>query len=407
MPAERDRERIGLVLGGGGARGAYEVGVLSGVREVLRGAGRPLELDVLVGCSIGALNAAWLGAHAHQPDMGIEPLVEQWLRLTLEDSLRPHLRGLLSRRRGTAPAPFSLLDPRPIESLVGRIPWTQLHYNLASSRLSALVVTALNIATGRTTVFVQVAPEASYRASRGDPRRNAMLVRMRAEHVLASAAFPWLFPPRRIDGAYYCDGGLRLNTPLAPALRAGCDRLLVVSLLSRPSTQDGPVEPAAPRTSLERERVQAFHSPVFLFGKLLDALLLDSIDYDLSVLERFNRLVEVLECQLDPDQMEHVRAVLTRARGTPYRCVPALRFAPSRDLGGIAAEFLERNPRRSLSAWLLKTLRRLSHTREADLMSFLLLDGEFARELIELGRSDVRARADEVLQFFSRQGCES
>jgi NTE family protein len=253
---------------------------------------------------------------------------------------------------------------------------------------------------------VQLAPEASYRASRGDPRRKAMLVRMRAEHVLASAAFPWLFPPRRIDGAYYCDGGLRLNTPLAPALRAGCDRLLVVSLLSRAQAQPAWAEPVAPRTSLERERVQAFHSPVFLLGKLLDALLLDPIDYDLSVLERFNRLVEVLECQLDPDQMEHVRAVLTRARGTPYRRVPALCFAPSRDLGSIAAQFLEGSRRRSLSVWVLNTLRRLSHTWEADLMSFLLLDGEFARELIELGRADVRARADEVLQFFAREGSE-
>jgi len=393
------RSTLGLVLAGGGARGAYEVGVLAGLREVLATRGRPLHFDALVGSSIGALNAAWLGAHAHEEDMGIDGLMHEWLNLRLEDSVRIHTSAF-ARARPSAPSAFSLLDVHAIDALAReRIQWTQLHYNLASSTLQALVVTALNIGSGQTTMFAQLAPDAVFRASR-DPRRNAQLVRIRAEHVLASSAFPWLFPAREIEGSFYCDGGLRLNTPIAPALRVGADKLVVISLKSSRNSANRPGAFAAEQL-LQRQRTQAFVSPVFLLGKLLNALLLDPIEYDLQVLERFNRLVEVLERELEPEELRHVREVLTKTRGAAYRRVPTLLFQPSRNIGELAGRLIETRKHRSITSRALKYVSRFGQRWEADLMSFILLDGELAAQLIDLGRHDAWAKSAEVLTFFA------
>jgi NTE family protein len=274
-----------------------------------------------------------------------------------------------------------------------RVPWSQLHHNLASGHVQALIVTALNIATGQTTTFAQLGPNASYRPTR-DPRRSAKLAWMGADHVLASSAFPWLFPPREIDGEYYCDGGLRYNTPISPALRSGADRLIVVSLLA----QDAPQPPTA---EIARERVKAFPNAVFLLGKLLAALLLDPVQYDLQVLERFNTLVATLEAELSPEEMASVNAVITRMRGVSYRRVPTLVFRPSRNLGNMASEFLERPARRTTARTMLRHISRLGRTWEADLMSFILLDGEFSAKLMDIGRRDVHERRDEVSAFFA------
>ncbi len=397
MKPVNKRARLGVVLGGGGARGAYEVGILSGVQDILGRHGLPFTCDVFVGSSIGALNAAWLAAHAQERDMGAESLVQEWLSLRLEDSVRLHTNSFRRARGSVAEHAFSLLDPSAMEALTEkRIPWTQLHYNLASGTVQALVVTALNIATGQSTAFAQLSPDASYRASR-DPRRTAKLVRMGAEHVLASSAFPLLFPARKVEGKIYCDGGLRQNTPIAPALRAGSDKLLVISLLAKKPRLK---VPAAPPTLIEEARMQAFPSPIYLMGKLLTALLLNPLEYDLQVLDRFNRLVEVLEEELDLEEMVRVREVLTKSRGVPYRRVPTLVFEPTRDIGAMAGRFLERRKAQSLTSYSLKRLNRLSRTWEADFMSFILFDGEFARELIELGRHDAREREAEVVAFF-------
>ena len=388
------RPSIGLVLGGGGARGAYEAGVLLGLYEVLAPQGRELAFDVLCGSSIGALNAAWLGANAHQPDHGVHTLVDEWRNLRLEDSVRLHRGLMFPLARLKRPAPTSILDPSALERLMGeRVPWTQLHYNLACGKLQALIVTALNIASGQTTTFAQLGPNASYRPTR-DPRRNAKLARMDAQHVLASSAFPWLFPPRQIEGEFYCDGGLRYNTPISPALRAGADRLIVVSLLAQNA-------PSPPSALVAKERVQAFPNAVFLLGKLLAALLLDPVQYDLQVLERFNTLMATLEAELSAEEMADVNMVITRMRGVSYRRVPTLVFRPSRDLGNMASEFLERRAQRTPARSLLRHISRLGRTWEADLMSFILLDGDFSAMLVDVGRHDVLERRDEVATFFA------
>jgi NTE family protein len=240
-------------------------------------------------------------------------------------------------------------------------------------------------------LFAEVAPGIEYRAGR-DRRRTPIVDAIRPDHVLASAAIPLMFPARRVGSEYYCDGGVRFNTPIAPAIRAGARRLVVISLLTE--TRD-----ASADVSLE-QRLQAYRSPIFLIGKVLSALLLDPLDYDLQVLTRFNRLLEVLEQTLTPDELGRVQAVMEEERGLGYRSVDTLVFRPSRDIGEMARERAKQLKASMFSSWLLARTATLGAIWESDLLSFILFDSEFARQLIQLGRDDTVARADEIRAFF-------
>lgn len=403
----------GLVLSGGGVRGAYEVGVLAGIVEVLGLTPEdPPPFRVFAGSSVGAINAAYLAAHGDRGDLGTGDLARLWQELDIREHLRIHPTGLLGPRRRfwfsekaierEAPLQLgrSLLDPRPLDKLVrNAIPWSRLHDNIGSGRVRALVVTALEIAHGRTTMFSQLAPGAVFYPSR-DPRRLVSPEVITADHVLASAAIPIVFPSRRVGARYYCDGGLRFNTPIAPAIRTGADRLVVVSLRKSFNT------PAA--YDDDPDRTASYPSLFFLLGKLVNALLLDPVAYDLEVLGRLNRVVEVLEATLPPGEMERVREVLVDARGMGYRRLETLLFTPSEDIGQLAGEYIANSLARDrlgwVQRWLLDQTGKSAVAREADLASYFLFDGGFAAELIELGRRDVMARASEVERFFSAEG---
>lgn len=390
----------GVVFSGGGARGAYEVGVLSAILDVLGGAAR-LEhapFHVCCGTSVGAIHAAWLAAQSHRPDFAIRELEGAWSELALRRFLKVDPVGLIGpsilRARGRKPhtgdtsrVGRAALDPTALNELVrSRVPWSQLRANIDAARMRALVISALHVQSGRTTLFADLAPGIRLPGTK-DARRVAVSTHIEAKHVLASAALPLVFPPREIDGAYYCDGGVRFNTPIAPALRAGANRLLVIPLLAG----------ELPKSSPRRERAPSL---LFLLGKLLNALLLDPVNYDLAILERINRLVRTMESVLDADQLRAVREVLSQTRGIPYRPVETLVFRPSKDIGSLAREYASQLTPRDGPGWLLARLDRLGSAWDTDLLSFVLFDGDFARGLIELGRHDVEKRADEVIAFF-------
>lgn len=399
------REPItGVVFSGGGARGAYEVGVLSAILDILNRAGQleQAPFQVCCGTSVGAIHAAWLAAQSHRPDLALAELAQIWGELRLRRFLRVDPIGLIgpsilrARRRkpragDTLIAGRAALDPTALNDLIrSRVAWSRLRDNVDAGRMRALIISALHVRSGRTTLFTDLAPGVHFPATK-DLRRVAVPTRVEAKHVLASAALPALFPPREIDGAYYCDGGVRFNTPIAPALRAGASRLLVIPLLS------GDLPKSAPR----RERSPSLF---FLLGKLLNTLLLDPVNYDLSILERINRLVCTMEKVLDADQLRAVREVLSQTRGVPYRPVQTLVFRPSKDIGNLAREYAAQLTPRDGPGWLLARLDRLGSVWDTDLLSFVLFDGDFARSLIQLGRHDVERRAEEVLTFFDTTG---
>jgi NTE family protein len=262
-----------------------------------------------------------------------------------------------------------------------------------------LLVAALHIVSGQTTVFAEVAPGERFAPSTSG-LRIARVEPITLDHVLASAAIPLLFPARRVGERFYCDGGLRFNTPIAPAIRAGADPLLIVSV-SHPTT-------AVELQELAREYAEAEGmdlEPLFLVGKLLNALLLDPVKHDLTVLSRLNELVDTLESCLSPEDFEQVQSVLIKTRGARYRKVRSLVFSPSKDIGRVAGDYIRSgmsgevalNP--VLDRFLARAARE-GMSQEADWASYLLFDGGFAQRLIDLGRSDAHARRDEIEALF-------
>ncbi len=397
------RPKTALVLSGGGVRGAYEVGLVQGIVEVLgRGPSDPAPFNIFTGAAVGALNTASLACHGHLGDLGVKRLRAVWEELRIGEILS--LRGgplrrfaarLLGKRapRDLRRVGHAIIDPEPLERNIEKaMDWPALRRNLDSGRVHAVVLAALEIQNGRTHMFADLSPGAAFRPSR-DPARLGHHTQLTSAHVMASAAIPLVFPARRIGEHYFCDGGIRFNTPIAPAIRVGAERLCVVSLLHPAAEISGPVDP------------EAFDNPLFLLGKLLNALLSDPIKYDLQVLQRFNSLVEVLETTLDPSEMEAVREVLRQTRGAAYRKLDVLSFMPSADIGIMAGDYIRANIHRwGKLPWTIRTVLERAAAGgpgdDADLGSYLLYDGPFAGEIIELGRRDAHARAAEVRAFF-------
>jgi NTE family protein len=396
------------VLSGGGMRGAYEVGIVAGIMEVLDPEpGSDPVFHIFAGTSVGAINATYLASNSAHPDHGVERLAEVWNSLRLEDHARFRPFGLarlpetLARFRSKPGENLgsSLLDSRGIEVLVRRtIDWAKLHENIDQGRIDAVMVAALHVLSGRTTMFTERAPHCHIEPTR-DERRVTAFEQITADHVLASAAIPLLFPTRRIGDHYYCDGGLRFNTPIAPAIRAGAERLVIVSVRHERSQR----EIAAAEAADSGKGGEL--STVFLVGKLLNALLLDPVAYDLLVLERLNQVMEVLEETLDADDLERIQRVWIKHRGAPYRRLKKLVFQPSRDLGRVAGEFIKKSLNttnlRPVAKYLIEKFASDAPEPEADWASYLLFDGSFAHELIEIGRQDARAQADKIREFFS------
>lgn len=406
--ASRAKPKTGLVLSGGGMRGAYEVGIVAGIMEVLDPEpGSDPVFQIFAGTSVGAINATYLASNAAHPDHGAERLAEVWASLRLEDHARFRPFGLarlpdaLARFRAKAGQAMgsSLLDSRGIEVLVRRsINWEKLHQNIDQGRIDAVMVAALHVVSGRTTMFTERSPSCHIEPTR-DERKATVFERITADHVLASAAIPLLFPTRRIGEHYYCDGGLRFNTPIAPAIRAGAERLVIVSVRHERSQREvAAVEAADAGSGGEL-------SSAFLIGKLLNALLLDPVAYDLQVLERLNQVMEVLEETLDADDLERIQRVWIQHRGAPYRRLKKLVFQPSRDLGRVAGEFIKKSLKttnlRPVAKYLIEKFASDAPEPEADWASYLLFDGSFAHELIEIGRQDARDQAEKIREFFS------
>jgi NTE family protein len=398
--------RTALVLSGGGARGAYEAGVLAHLFEHVYPRLPPgFELDVASGTSVGAIHAAYVLASAHLPPAErARRLAETWRRMSVKEVLRVSALDLLGiplralgitrlTRRPEGPGPEvigGLVDISPLERLVAkRIPWASLSENLAR-RPAALCISCTEVRTGRVTVFMDGAL-ADAGPWRLDPGAQARCETIGPRHVRASAAIPYLFPAVRIGEDYYVDGGLRMSTPLSPALRLGASRVLVVGLKHRPAP-DQPV-PEFP--------VESITQPVFLLGKVLDVLMLDHLEYDLHRVGLVNALIERGIEVYGPEFLDKINVAVRAQRGIGYRRVETTVLRPSEDVGRLAAESYERAGH-VRAFGLLPTLLTRAATlgapaHEADLLSYLLFDRCFTEPLVELGREDARRHEDQIL----------
>jgi len=387
----------GLVLSGGGVRGAYEVGVLLGINELMlahgastntpdSAAARPL-FDIIAGTSVGALNATYLASKAHV-GYDVTGLKAIWEQMKLDTYVRPRAFGLFRRK-----SPPSLLDSSAMISLIDAgMDWDQLHANIANDEVKALIIAALELDSGRTVIFSELSPKATFRASK-DPRRKQIETKLSLQHILASAAIPFLFPVRPIGNHYFADGGIRFNTPISPAIRAGATSLCVISA-RHPYYFEGSMEP-----------LSRYPSAVEIGGKLLNALLLDPLSYDMQILQRFNRLFETLETHLEPGEMKRVQDIIEDSRGAPYRPLNTLYFFPSKDISAMASVYLSESKNwKNFPTWL-KAMVRFNRSRQqqsfADIASYLMFDQGFIHRLIDLGRQDAFSKEEDIISFFA------
>jgi NTE family protein len=409
-PGEPEKRRAALVLSGGGARGAYEAGVLSYLFEsIYPELPRGFEFDVVSGTSVGAIHAAYVAASARM--RGAERshgLLATWRDMRLGDVVRIRatdlvgvpLRALgltrLARSfdgdSGTSDAVGGLVDLSPLENMVAaRIPWRALRANLARNRPGALCISCTEVRSGRITVF-QDGALADPKPWANDPNSRAVLTEITASHVRASAAIPFLFPAIRIGAHFYVDGGLRMNTPLTPALRLASDRVLVVALKHAPGCAGG----------LEEYPEDSITQPAFLLGKVLNALLLDQLEYELRKMELVNAWIERGEEVYGTEFLDRMNVAVRAQRGIGYRHVTATTIRPSEDVGSLAARKRKETGGRELGALpalLTRAMLRGVPDDEADLLSYLYFDRCFTTELLELGREDARRRRDEILEL--------
>lgn len=393
-----------MILSGGGARGAYEVGALSYIfDDMTRLRGKPPRIDIISGTSVGAINGCYLAAHLADPVLGMRRLIEMWRDIELRRVLGFGVKQVMNLPRlafGGGAAGKGLFDVTPMADLVTReISWRAVSRCLRHRQLRALSVSTTEVSTGRTVVFMQTSPDL---VIPGDPPPRTLFRadRIGPQHALASAAIPGLFPPVRVDKELYLDGGLRQNTPIAPALRLGATHVFAIG-----SSREV-------RGSVAREtgipHIDKAPGIAFLLGKVLNAFLLDHIDTDLQLLERINGVIQDGTRTFGPDFIERLSAA-ARARGAPsYKYVHSLALHPSDDIGRLASAFVRRGKFKGdpIVTRRILDLLDLGVGDEADLASYLLFDGDFAHQLIELGRADARARRQELLEFFGDPGDE-
>jgi NTE family protein len=368
-------DRDALVLSGGGARGAYQVGVLKAIAEWLP-EDAPCPFEVLVGTSAGALNAAAIGARAHSLREGVQSLEQVWSSFRVEHVVRSsswamlrsglHWMVSLLSAGWIASPPRSLFDTTPLHELLARvIPLDQIPEQIAAGRLHALAVATTSYTSGQAVAFFDGADDIEEwnRVRRAGHRRSIDL-----DVLMASAAIPFIFPAYSIDGDHYGDGAMRQLAPLSPAVHLGANRLLVIGTRGNAA--------ATPPTSA---RTQAPPSPGHLLGFVLDSLFTDGLSIDLERLNQINRLIQA-------------------PGSTGHRPIRATMIQPSVDPTVIAMKHERAMPRS------VRTLLRAIGAYEARgglLVSYLLFDKSYTCELMAMGYADAHAQRAEIAPYLS------
>lgn len=396
-----------LVLGGGGARGAYEAGVLRYIFERIPAeTGQPIRFSSIVGTSAGAINAAFLAAWAHDLATGARVLCERWASLSIPRVYRIGMRQLWRVQRSLFKASedggsgeVALVDASPLHELLrAEVDWERLQKNLEEGHLDVFSVVATELATSRSVVFFQDGGRYDVDWESHNPYVRPRNVQITADHVLASAAIPLLFPPVEIDGRWYIDGGLGMNTPVRPALRFGADKLLVVSVRKHLTVFQG--------ERIARERGRNAPTWAQVVGKTMNAVLLDRANHEVERIERVNEILRWGTQRYGEEFAVELGRLLHGERGAPWREIDPMLVDPSSDLGALAADFVRREgfaeDADEVTRRVLRFLAQASQTGENDALSYLMFDPPFLAELLELGWADARERHDELVEFFKR-----
>ncbi|MGE0029553.1 MAG: patatin-like phospholipase family protein [Steroidobacteraceae bacterium] len=374
------RPRVALVLPGGGARSAYQVGVLQAIAGWCP-PGRPLPFSILCGTSAGAINAAVLAAHGGNVQGAATDLARVWGGFHIEqvfragaiDMLRSGLHLLLALVSGgwLLPMPRALFDNTPLSGLLAaNVDFDALRRALEAGNPDSIAITATSVTSGDSVTFVGTSQPFAPWSRAG---RRGVAAELGVDHLMASSAIPLLFPAVAMGEGHYGDGAMRQSTPLAPAIHLGADRILVIGVrqLARAPAVAGP----APNMAEQ-------------FGFMLDSLFMESLQADLERLARINTLLGRLPPGTDPLGLRHVETMLV---------------LPQRDPGGIALAH-----RMAMPGTLRALLRILGATgvRGGRLLSYLMFESAYTQEMIRLGERDAAARRAEISAFLGLE-CEA
>ena len=377
---DKQRLKAGLVLPGGGARGAFQVGVLKAIAELLpRGSVNPF--SVLSGTSAGAVNSIVLASKARRFGVAVTELERVWGHFRCHDVYRTdHLTMLKSSLHWMAAIvlggflvgmPKSLLDNSPLRALLSRnVRFPRIQDSIDRGYLDAVAVTAAGYGSARSTSFFQAA---AGQVGWSRTRRIGIRSELHLDHVMASIAVPMIFPPVRIGGEFFGDGAMRQATPLSAAIHLGADRILVIGI--RDETADQAPEPSVPDSAPNFAQIA---------GYMLDTLFMDGLYSDLERMTRINQLI-------DSVRPEHRTGSLARMRP-----IDTMLIVPSKDLRDIAHRH-----RRELPFAIRALLHGVGgrNSSENRLLSFLLFEQAYTRELIDLGYYDAMKVKDKLHDF--------
>lgn len=378
MDAQFAKPRVGVILTGGGARAAYQVGVLWAISQLLP-KNAPNPFPIICGTSAGAFNAAALAVNATGFRVGVGRLIAVWRNFHVHQVYRSDPAGVFgSGARWMAALlfgglgkhnPVSLLDNSPlVELLKYKIEFKNIQESIDRGALYALSITASGYASGHSVTFYQGVPTLSpwKRA-----RRLGIPTQIGLEHLLASSAIPFMFPAVKINREYFGDGSMRQIAPISPALHLGAERVLVVGV-----TQE--------EEEMKRVKSEGYPSLAEIAGHTLNSIFLDGMEVDLERLQRINKTIEMVP----PEAL--------RERGLSLHHVDVLVISPSETFESIAAKHV-----RSLPHVIRFLLRGMGVTRRGGftLLSYLLFEKPFCRELMDLGYRDAMRQKQEILNF--------
>lgn len=364
-----------LYLAGGGARGAYQAGVLKAIGHILQVKTLPFKL--VSGVSVGSINAAVLAENADDFPAAIEKLEAIWGEIhcqqvykasnyELSKSVMRNLSTLIIKQRQSG----HLLDTTPLKQFLDEnIDFSRIEHNIISGHLETFEVISNCYETHQTISF--------YTHTKPDfedwnyPRHCSQRANINAGHILASGALPLFFPPIELDGFHYGDGSIGLVAPLRGSIRFEVDRIMILGTRELPEFTDP--------ENLRNGDIAFAH----ILGNMMNGLFLDNLDRDIEMVNRMNEIATLLS--------------MWKKRHSPWRPITTLHLRPSRDMASVAQSHFRSMP--VLLRYLLNVLGAKNHS--GDLLSFLLFEKEFTRELLELGYQDTMASAKEVTTFFA------